>query len=107
MTNWVRSLSETNRRDLGWSFDAGRHRGHGLHCLAGAGASTVAVLAIETSQAELEEVLKREGAGEPDSHSPGISGDHRADLQQLEPDGAHLSTSQFRRFEAKPTQCFQ
>ena len=81
-----------------WFFIAGRRRGHGLHFLSGAGASTITVLAVEISQAELEEAFEREGAGEPDSHPPGVSGDHRADLKQLEPDGANLSTGQFRGF---------
>jgi hypothetical protein len=92
---------------LGYFFDTGRHRGHGLHFLTGAGASTFGVLTVEVGQAELEGFFEREGAGEPDSYSPGVSGDHRADLKQLEPDGVHLSTSQFRGFEAKPAQCLQ
>ena len=107
MTNRLGPRSETNRGDLGYFFDAGRHRGHGLHFLTGAGASTIGKLAIEVSQAELEEVFEREGAGEPDSYPSGVSGDHRADLKQLEPDSANLSTSQFRGFEAKPAQRLQ
>ena len=92
---------------MGYFFDAGRHRGHGHHFLTGAGASTIGKLAIEVSQAELEEVFEREGAGEPDSYPSGVSGDYRADLKQLEPDSANLSTSQFRGFEAKPAQRLQ
>ena len=69
--------------------------------------STIAKLAVEVSQAELEELFEREGAGEPDSYPPGVSRDHCADLKQPEPDGANLSTSQFRRFETKPAQRFQ
>ena len=107
MSNRLGPRSETNRRDLGYFFDAVRHRGHGLHFLTGAGASTIEKLAVEVSQAELEELFEREGAGEPDSYPPGVSRDYRTDLKQLEPDGAHLSTSQFRGFEAKPAQCFQ
>ena len=107
MTNRLGPRSETNRGDLGYFFDAGRHRGHGLHSLAGAGASTIGELAVEVSQAELEEVFEREGAGEPDSYPPGVSRDHRTDLKQLEPDGTNLSTSQFRGFETKPAQRFQ
>ena len=75
--------------------------------LTGAGASTIGKLAVEVSQAELEDVFEREGAGEPDSYPPGVSRDHRADLKQLEPNGANLSTRQFRGFEAKPAQRFQ
>src|SRR5215469_10557985 len=104
MTNRLRPQGETKRRVLGGFFEAGGHRGHVLHFLKGAGDSTIAELAVEVGQAELEEVLEREGAGEPDSYSPGVSRDHRADLKQLEPDGANLSTSQFRGFEAKPAQ---
>jgi hypothetical protein len=107
MTNCLGPRSETNRRDLGYFFNAGRHRGHGLHFFTGAGASTIRELAVKVSQAELEEVFEREGAGEPDSYSPGVSRDHRADLKQLEPDGANLSTSQFRGFEAQPAQRLQ
>ena len=107
MTNRLGQQSETNRRVLRDFFEAGRHRGHVLHFLTGAGGSTVGELAVEVIQAELEEVFERESAGEPDSNPPGVSRDHRADLKQLEPDGANLSTSQFRGFEAKPTQRFQ
>ena len=107
MTNRLGPRGETNMEDLGYFFDAGRHRGHGLHCLIGAGASTIGKLAVEVSQAELEKVFERKGAREPDSYPPGVSGDHRADLKQLEPDGANLSTSQFRGFEAKPAQRLQ
>ena len=107
MTNRVRPRSETDRRNLGWFFNAGRHHGRSLHFLTGAGASTHAELTIEVSQAELEELFEREGAGEPDSHPPGVAGDHRADLEQLESDSANLSMSQFSGFEAKPTQGFQ
>jgi len=92
---------------LGWFFNAGRHRGQSLHFLSGAGASTIGELTIEVSQAELEEVFERKGAGEPDPYPPGVSGDHRADLKQLEPDGANLSTSQSGGFEPKPAQCLQ
>ena len=106
MTNRVRPRIGTNRRDLGWFSNAGRHRGHSLHFLSGAGASTIGEIAVEVSQAGLEEVFEREGAGEPDSYPPGVSGDHGADLKQLEPDGANLSTSQFSGLEAKATQRF-
>ena len=106
MTNPVRPRSETGRRIWGWFFNTGRHRGHSLHFLSGAGASTIGELTIEASQAELEEVFERKGAGEPDPYPPGVSRDHRADLKQLEPDGANLSTRQFRGLEAKPTQGF-
>jgi hypothetical protein len=99
--------SETNRGDLGYFSIAGRHRRHGLHSLTGAGASTIGGLAVEVSQAELEEVFERKGAGEPDSHPPGVSGDHRANLKQLEADSANLSTNQFRGFEAQPAQRLQ
>jgi len=81
MTNRLGPQSETNRRDLGYFFDAGRHRGHGLHFLTGAGASTIGKLAVEVSQAELEEVFEREGAGETDSHPPSVSRDYGADLK--------------------------
>ena len=107
MTNRLRPQSGTNRRVLGDFFEAGRHRGHVLPFLTGAGGSTIGELAVEVVQAELEEVFEREGAGEPDSYPPSVSRDHRADLKQLEPDGANLSTSQFRGFEAKPAQGFQ
>ena len=75
---------------MGHFFNVGRHRGHSLHFLTDAGASTIGELAVEVSQAELEEVFERKGAGEPDPYPPGVSRDHRADLKQLEPDGANL-----------------
>ena len=106
MTNRVRPQSETDRRNLGCFFNAGRHRGHSLHFLSSAGASTLGELTIEVSQAELEEVFERKDAGEPDPYPPGVSGDHRADLEQLEPDRANLRPSQLCGFEAQPTQCF-
>jgi len=87
-------------------FNGERHRGHSLHFLSSAGASTLGELTIEVSQAELEEVFERKGAGEPDPHPPGVSGDHRADLEQLEPDRANLRPSQLCGFEAQPTECF-
>jgi len=107
MTNRLRRRARLIEGFWGDFFEAGRHRGHVLHFLKGAGGSTIRELAVEIGQAELEEVLEREGAGEPDSYSPSVSRDHRADLKQLEPDGANLSTSQFRGFEAKPAQRFQ
>ena len=73
----------------------------------GAGVSTAAVLTVEVSQARLEEPLEGKGAGEPNSHAPGVSCDHRADLEQLEPDGTNLGASQLGGLEALTTQGFQ
>src|SRR6516162_4646885 len=68
----LKPQSETNRRVLGDFFEAGRHRGHVLPFLTGAGGSTIGELAVEVVQAELEEVFEREGAGEPDSYPPSV-----------------------------------
>ncbi len=54
MTDRVQPRSETDKEELGWFFSAGRHRGHSLHFLTGAGASTNTELTIEVGQAELE-----------------------------------------------------
>jgi hypothetical protein len=69
-----------------------RRRGHGLHYLTGAGASTTGHLTVEAIQTELKERFEWEGAGEPDSHPSAIACDDCTDLEQFEPDGANLGT---------------
>src|ERR1700719_1282027 len=91
MTNCVRPRSQTNRTIWGGFSTPEDTAGTASIFSRVPGPAPGGELAVKTSQAKLEDIFKREGAGEPNSHPPGVSGDHRADRKQLEPDRAHLS----------------
>ena len=46
---------------------------------------------LRRATGELEQRLVRTGGGEMDRHPPGVAGDHGADLQQFQADGAGLA----------------
>lgn len=72
-----------------------------------AGDSTRSGLRAAQALADVaKEVLVRIGAGKEEPDAPGVAQDHRADFEQLEPDGRHLRPGQFGAVESESADGF-
>ena len=77
------------------------------HCLSTCRGSTPGKSCGPESGSHLEkQLLMRVGAGEQEAHAPGITQDHRADLEQLQADRRHLGPGQLRALERQPADPF-
>ena len=71
-----------------------------------AGAALREVMWAESGSHLEKQLLMRVGAGEQEAHAPGITQDHRADLEQLQADRRHLGPGQLRALERQPADPF-